>query len=337
MSVYESEIWADLLDMPESMALTMEKRTGFSDVVRLMREPPVRRVVATGNGASYYVALALWLASLEGRQGGVEVVAVPGGMVAKDGFTWRPGDLMLVVSSSGEFRDLIEALDGPEAPPMALVTAHPESSLAQRARAVAEVTVTGQRAVTHTQAFCAAVLACLRIWADFTGDGTLASAVLEAPQLVRESIPLVSEWLEREVAAVATPAATICFGTGPAWAGAMEGALLIKEIARMPCEGAETREGATATMTALLPGHLALSLPIADDPHIAEAEAVCRARGAAVLRGPGGGLGDRRLAAVTTFAASLTLSVELAQRNNWNPDNPDWIGTYYTTARVGER
>ena len=70
----------------------------------------MRRVVASGNGAAYYVAVALWLASLEGPVG-PDVVAVPSGLLARGGFAWRPGDVLLAVSSSGEFRDLVEAVD----------------------------------------------------------------------------------------------------------------------------------------------------------------------------------------------------------------------------------
>jgi hypothetical protein len=53
--------------------------------------------------------------------GGPEVLAVPSGLLARGAFTWRPGDALLVVSSSGEFRDLVEAVDaGPPAPYVAV-------------------------------------------------------------------------------------------------------------------------------------------------------------------------------------------------------------------------
>ena len=72
------------------------------------------------------VAMALWLASLEGRDG-PEVVAVPSGLLARGRFAWRPGDVFLGVSSSGEFRDLVEGLDGAPAP-YAAVTAHADAT-----------------------------------------------------------------------------------------------------------------------------------------------------------------------------------------------------------------
>ena len=50
-----------------------------------------------------------------------------------------------------------------------------------------------------------------------------------------------------------TPADAVVFGSGPAWAAALEAALLLKEVSGMPAEGVETREGATSTMMALGP------------------------------------------------------------------------------------
>ncbi len=101
---------------------------------------------------------------------GPEVVAVPSGLLARGAFAWRPGDVLLVVSSSGEFRDLVEAVDAGAPTPFAAVTASAGSTLGARAGARALVSVANQRAVTHTQAFCGAVVAALSVWARVTSD-----------------------------------------------------------------------------------------------------------------------------------------------------------------------
>ncbi|MGH3102685.1 MAG: hypothetical protein ACRDN6_01130, partial [Gaiellaceae bacterium] len=73
--------------------------------------------MAAGNGASLYVVQALWLASLRSSATGVpEVVAVPAGLLGTGGFAWREGDRLLAVSSSGELRDVVEALPAVPAP-----------------------------------------------------------------------------------------------------------------------------------------------------------------------------------------------------------------------------
>ena len=65
----ETGLWRDLTELPETLAATLDARAGFSDVAAMLGAPGVKRIVVSGNGAAYYVCLALWLASLEGRQG----------------------------------------------------------------------------------------------------------------------------------------------------------------------------------------------------------------------------------------------------------------------------
>jgi fructoselysine-6-P-deglycase FrlB-like protein len=327
-------IWQDALEMPEALQTTLDDSEGFADVASLLRRNGTRRIIASGNGASYYVAQALWLAALEGDRSPLEVVAVPGGLLAKGGFRWRKSDVLLAISSSGEFRDVIEAIESPGFPhPFAAVISKHESTIGATAGAGAMVKIPRQRAVTHTQAFCGAVLTCLSIWADISADDVLRRAVAEAPGACDRALRSSERWAEEGFDGVRTPSAAVVLGTRTAWAAALEAALLIKEIGRIPCEGVETREGATAAMTALNADHLALSLPTLGDDLIAEAEEICRARGAQVLRAPGGLEADRRVSAITAFPASLALSVALALRSGRDADNPDWIASYYATAR----
>jgi hypothetical protein len=94
---------------------------GFDDVAALLTAPGVRRVIVTGNGAQWHVALALWLAWLQVPEPPVEVLAVPGGLVARGAFPWRNGDRLLALSSSGEFRDVIEAIRAGAPRPIAAI------------------------------------------------------------------------------------------------------------------------------------------------------------------------------------------------------------------------
>jgi hypothetical protein len=73
------------------LAATLEAADGLADAVGLLTAPGVERVVATGNGAAYYVAHGLWLASLEGDGAGPPLIAVPCGLAVRQTFRWRPG------------------------------------------------------------------------------------------------------------------------------------------------------------------------------------------------------------------------------------------------------
>jgi fructoselysine-6-P-deglycase FrlB-like protein len=321
----ETGLWQDVSELPDALAATLDARDGTAEVAALLGG--ARRIVATGNGAAYYVAVALWLASLEGA-GGPEVVAVPSGLVARGAFRWRPGDALLAVSSSGEFRDLVEAVES--APPYAIVTASPDSTLGSRAAARALVTVLSQRAVTHTQAFCGAVAAALAVWAEVAGDAGLREALARAPEHAAQAVDAARDWTEDPADA---PFA-VAFGSGPAWAAALEAALLLKEVAGIPAEGVETREGATSAMMALRPGDLVLSLPTGEDMLLDEAEAACRARGATVARAPAVEGADRRLAAITTFPAAAALGERIGLARGLDVDRPAWIDDYYRVARA---
>lgn len=70
-------LWADVREVPDALAATLATADGVADAAALLRDDGVQRVVAVGNGAAYYVAHALWLASLEGSAAGPALVAVP--------------------------------------------------------------------------------------------------------------------------------------------------------------------------------------------------------------------------------------------------------------------
>lgn len=325
-----SGIWQDVSELPDSLAATLEAHDGVAETAALLGAEDVRRIVATGNGAAYYVALALWLASLEGRPG-PEVVAVPSGLVARGGFNWRPGDVLLAISSSGEFRDLVEAVDALRLP-YAAVTATPGSTIGSRAGARTLVTVMHQRAVTHTQAFCGAVAAALSVWAEITDDADLRAALRRLPDASGAAVANAERWAAD--AEQLDAAFAVAFGSGPAWAAALEAALLLKEVAGVPAEGLETREGATSAMFALRPGHLVLTLPVAEDPLLDEAEEICRGRGATVVRAPLLDGLDRRLAAITTSPAAVALSARIGRERGLDVDRPAWVDAYYHVARA---
>jgi len=128
----------------------------------------------------------------------------------------------------------------------------------------------------------------------------------------------------------------VVFGTGVAWAAALEGALLLKEIAQIPAECAASTRAATSLMTAIAAGALVLALPTGHhgDPLAGEAARVLAARGAEVLVVPGSYGHDPRLSPITSFPAIAALAIELGLRKGLNVDHPDWLDSYNATARA---
>jgi glucosamine 6-phosphate synthetase-like amidotransferase/phosphosugar isomerase protein len=127
--------------------------------------------------------------------------------------------------------------------------------------------------------------------------------------------------------------AGVVAGGGPAWAAALELALMLKEISRIPAEGVETREGATSAMFGLDRGHLMVSLDAPGDPLGDEAVRLCAATGATTLRLPGVAGADARLTPITTIPAAAALAADLALVAGHDVDHPSWTDAYYETAR----
>jgi fructoselysine-6-P-deglycase FrlB-like protein len=325
-----SKLWQDTEGIPAAIRATLVARDGFDAVAATLA--PARRVIVSGNGAAWYVALAVWLATLEGRTALPPLVAVPAGILAGGRFEWHDGDVLLVVSASGELRDLVELLAAPESErprSTALITATPTSTLARRADAVATTRLERALAFTHSQSYAANLVAALDIVARWRGDDGLGEAVANAAAAVERSIAAAATWSPD----VDVPRMTTVFGSGCGWAAALEGALLLREVARLPAEGAETREAATSSMFAIARGDLVVSLPMRGDQLVDEAERICASRGAQVLRAPGCDTGDPRLAPLLAFPATVRLAIALAAQQGLDPDAPETAATYYATAR----
>jgi glucosamine--fructose-6-phosphate aminotransferase (isomerizing) len=332
MRYLETGLWADVRQLPGALQDTIHAGQGVAKAADLLRG--AERIVATGNGAAYYVAHALWLASLEADgAGGIPIVALPCGVVARERFRWRPGDAVLAVSSSGEFRDVVEIARRSAGNQCIAITASADSPLAAASDAVVVQHVASQRAVTHTQALAGAYACGLSVWAALTRDRGLAALVAGAPAAAARAVADAETWAPGALRPLGAPAAAIVVGGGTAWAAALELALMLKEISRIPAEGVETREGATSAMFGLDRGHLMVSLDPDDDPLGDEAVRLCAEAGATTLRLPGPARADARLAPITTLPAAAALSAELAAAAGHDVDRPAWTDAYYETAR----
>jgi fructoselysine-6-P-deglycase FrlB-like protein len=167
-----------------------------------------------------------------------------------------------------------------------------------------------------------------------TRDDGLRALLAGAPDAAQRAVAEAEAWgAAQDELAAALPPAAIVVGGGPAWAAALELALMLKEISRIPAEGVETREGATSAMFGLAAGHLMVSLDPEGEPHGDEALRLCAATGATTLRFPAAAVADPRLAMITTLPAAAALSAALAVAAGHDVDTPTWTDAYYETAR----
>ena len=327
----DTGLWSDLQLTPGTVTRTIADARGFDEVAALLTAPGVRRVIVTGNGAQWHTSLALWLAWLAVPRPPVEVLAVPGGLVARGAFPWRDGDRLLALSSSGEFRDAIEAIEAGAPQPVAAITANRESTIGRAAAARALVHVDTLRARTHTQGYAGSLAAGLAVLARMSGDDVLEGAVASAGARLA---PLVEHAAGLPRHEGARPHAGVCVGTGPAWPAALHTALCLREVSILPVDGYETREGATTGRFATVPGDLAVTVagPVPDSL-LDEAAGILADGGAQVVGiacDPGA---DARLAPIMALPGALALAIDLAQSAGLDPDAPAWSGAYDRTSR----
>jgi len=327
----DTGLWSDLQLTPDTVTRTIADARGFDEVAALLTAPGVRRVIVTGNGAQWHTSLALWLAWLAVPRPPVEVLAVPGGLVARGAFPWRDGDRLLALSSSGEFRDVIEAIEAGAPQPVAAITANRESTIGRAAAARALVHVDTLRARTHTQGYAGSLAAGLAVLARMSGDDVLEGAVASAGARLA---PLVEHAAGLPRHEGARPHAGVCVGTGPAWPAALHTALCLREVSILPVDGYETREGATTGRFATVPGDLAVTVagPV-PDPLRDEAAAILAEGGAQVVGIAGDPGTDARLAPIMALPGALALAIDLAQAAGLDPDAPAWSGAYDRTSR----
>ncbi len=327
-----SDLWTDLVAVPAAVDSTLEEAIGFDAVGRLLGDPGVERVFICGNGASYYVALALWLGSLTAPTGPT-VVALPAGLLEASMPNLGSADRLLLVSASGELRDAVEATHRYPTVPFTVITTQPASSLGRSASALVVTRMISQRAFTHTQAYCTVLVAGLSIMSNVWQDTTLKEELGRLPRILSGAVAQAAAWAGG-LDLPATPRSATVFGSGPGWAAAMETALLLKELAGIAAEGFETREGATTGMYALGPGDLAVSIAAGPDRLVEEAESVLRSTRSDVIALPGGDLAEARLLPLTTFPFAVALAARFAERDGLDVSSPRWRDAYLATARV---
>jgi hypothetical protein len=98
VNAVRSALWSDASELPESLSESLQRAEGHAELASALADPTVSRVVVSGNGASWYVANAMWPAAL-GSDIDVEVLTVPAGTLAGGGFRWRDGDFLLFTTT----------------------------------------------------------------------------------------------------------------------------------------------------------------------------------------------------------------------------------------------
>lgn len=325
------QLWTDVKELPQSVSMAAACAEGHR-LAKWLRTLRPSRLIVSGGGSAHHVAHAAAMAALESKATGCEVIALPSGLLLEPGIGWRPDDVLLAVSASGESRDLLDALDRPGRPRVGVLTASPTSSLTNIASEVFIAPYVTQRGFTHTQVFCSELFVLLEAWASLSGDDHLARALCGLPDALGHTVDAANRWFECALRPGPVPDAIIAFGSGGGWTAAMQTGLLVKEIAGVVCVGLETSEAADPVIM-LGPSGLAVSIRCAESSADDRVCNLAAASGARVVNFPGLDHGDSRLLPISSLPATIALAIDLGTKLKREIDSPRWVSAYEAGMR----
>ena len=346
----EGTVPSEILEGPAAIRATVDAAESSARAVAgLLRTQGVRRVWVIGNGTSYHSSLHA--TGLARRLAGPDdPIAIP--VTAGDFRTFRPrlgrGDVVVGISASGEFRDVLGVFEEVRGTVPTVGVVHvPGSSLTRIADHVVLAAGGPSAAPVMTKTFSSTLTATILVLGAILGDETLAEvsaslrlAADHAEQAVADAWPVV----EALAAELADAEHIFVVGGGLAYPAALEAALKLKEMALVHADASETWEMASGSATIVGPGTVVVSLA-PDGPGRAATDDVvrhCREWGARVIEvAPRRAVPDSRLLALpdgvderfaplTVVPPVALLGYVLAGLRGATPDRPSWTGRYHS-------
>ena len=346
----EGTIPNEILEGPAAIRTTVAAAEGnVRSVARALRARGVRRVWVIGNGTSYHSSLHA--AGLARRLAGPsDPVAIP--VTAGDFLAFPPrlgpGDVIVGVSASGEFRDVLGVFEEVRGriPTVGIVHV-PGSSLTRIADHVVLSAGGPSGTPVMTKTFSSTLSATILMLGAILGDESLLEvteglrlAADQAERAIADAWPVVEGLAEEFV----DMDHLFVVGGGLAYPAALEAALKLKEMALVHAEASETWEMASGPATIVGAGTVVVSLAPDGAARAATDDVVrhCRSWGARVIEvAPSRAVADSRLLAVPADVderfAPLTmvppvalLAYVLAGLRGATPDQPGWTERYHS-------
>jgi glucosamine--fructose-6-phosphate aminotransferase (isomerizing) len=314
-----------------------------------LRRGGVRRVHVIGNGTSYHSALAA--ATLYRRHAAADdpiVIPLTAGEFRTYPPALGPGDAVLGISASGEFRDVVAVVDALRGRVPTVAVVHvPGSTLDGTADHVVRSAGGPSHVPVMTKTFAATLVATELVLAELLG-GERSDDIRRAIHLAADHAEAAIAAAEPRVEALADELAgaghLFVVGSGGAHPAALEAALKLKEMAIVHAEGTESWEmasgvativGADSVVIALAPDGpgRAATLDVASHAaawgaRVIEVAPASSVEGADLLSLPAAAAEDH--APLTAVPPIALLAFALARRRGHDPDHPGWVERYHS-------
>ena len=342
----EELIPREISDTPEAIRATIvNTRLDARHAAGLLHEREPRRIYIIGNGTSFYSSLAAAYCARElASSSDPLVLAMPSGDFRYFTPKLNQNDVIIGITASGEFRDVLGVFNELEGKCLRIGITHVAGSSVTRLADAVLVSSGGASQVpvmtkTYASTLVAAYLLVLEFFDAPEGIfSTLNKTADQSAGAILEAKTRIPGWLEH----LKRYKSAFYFGNGSGFAAAMEAALKMKEMALFHAEGCESWEMASGPATLINRDILCVALYSGDrtDNAIAEMSRHVTEWGSTVIEtGPKAEVSEYHLkvelptqqmfAPIVLVPPLAYLAYQLARARGIDPNAPGWRERYH--------
>ncbi|MGD0751575.1 MAG: SIS domain-containing protein [Anaerolineales bacterium] len=343
----EELIPQEIEDTPAAIQATLaDTRPAAREAAVAIRTGKLRRIYIIGNGTSLYTSMAAtYTARMLAGEGAPFILAVPAGEFRYFMPAIGTKDVVVGMSASGEFRDVIAAFEQLRGKCSLVGITHvPGSSISKLADHLLVSSGGPSRVPVMTKTYASTLTALhLLLLEVFSAAPVYFDDLAASADRCEQALTEVKKMLPELVPAVAKFDHAFYFGAGNAFAASLEGALKMKEMALLHAEGSETWEMASGPATVVSEKTFCAALYTGDpsDASTAVTARLARQWGARLLDvGPQPVAGDFHLpvlapaypafASLSLVPPLALLAYRVARARGQNPNQPTWRERYYS-------
>jgi len=339
-------VTTEIQETPQAILQTIKvTRPQAKDVAALMRERHPRRIFLIGNGTSFYSCLA---ASYTGRSlayspSAPYAYAIPCGDFRHYMPQIDQQDVIVGISASGKFRDVIAVFEQLEKKCLRIGITHIADSPITRAADATLVSGGGPSNVpVMTKTYASTLTATHLLLLEFFGASDSVYKNLEdSAHICETALQDIEDKISPIVASLQTYQHAFYFGAGAGFAASLEGALKMKEMAMLHAEASEVWEYGTGPATIVDERFFCIAFYTgrSTDQDIATLAALSRQWGARVVEiGPHSHVHDFHLPvpanpfepfnSLSLVPPAALLAYRMARARGYDPNFPAWRERY---------
>ncbi len=343
--MYSGIIPQEIYDTPDAIRATIkDARPLAKRAAEAMRSKKPRRIFLIGNGTSLYSSMAAgYTARMLAGPEEAFMIAFPAG----DFRYFRPQlserDVVVGISASGEFRDVLAVFEELRGQSLCVGITHiPSSSITRLADEIIFSSGGPSQVPVMTKTYASTLTAAhLLLLEYFQAGESYYEDLLASADRCSQAVDSMERKLDEIVPALAKYEHAFYFGAGCGYAAALEAALKMKEMAIFHAEGSETWEMASGPATRVGADTFCVGLETGDSSDAATLDGLRHAQvwGARTLEvGPASHLDGWYLrveaprypafASLSLVPPLALLAFYVARQRGATPDRPQWRERY---------